>query len=81
MGAVLALAGKKTIILEFDIRKPKVISGLGHAKGPGITNFLVGKAELKDMIKPVPDQENLFVLGCGPVPPNPSELLLDAQRR
>ena len=39
MGAVLALAGKKTVILEFDIRKPKVLSGLGISKGPGITNL------------------------------------------
>lgn len=77
MGAVLALTGKKTVILEFDIRKPKVLSGLGLPKGPGITNFLVGKAELSDLIRQVPEQENLFVLGCGPVPPNPSELLLD----
>ncbi|MDZ4792743.1 MAG: polysaccharide biosynthesis tyrosine autokinase [Bacteroidota bacterium] len=77
MGAVLALAGKKTIILEFDIRKPKVLSGLGIARGPGISNFLIGKAELKDLIRPVPDHENLFVLGCGPIPPNPAELLLD----
>ncbi len=76
MGAVLALAGKKTVILEFDIRKPKLLSGLGIPKGPGITNFLVGKANLADLIKPVPDQENLYVLGCGPVPPNPAELLL-----
>lgn len=77
MGAVLALAGKKTIILEFDIRKPKVLSGLKIPKGPGISNFLVGKANLPDLIKPVPEYENLFVLGCGPVPPNPAELLLD----
>ncbi len=76
MGAVLALAGKKTLILEFDIRKPKLLSGLGIQKAQGITNFLVGKANLADLIKPVPDQENLFVLGCGPVPPNPAELLL-----
>ncbi len=78
MGAVLALAGKKTVILEFDIRKPKVLSGLGIAKGPGITNFLIGKvADLNEVIKPVPEHENLFVLGCGPIPPNPAELLLD----
>lgn len=77
MGAVLALAGKKTIILEFDIRKPKVLSGLQMSRGQGITNFMVGKGELKDMIRQVPEHENLFVLGCGPVPPNPSELLLD----
>jgi len=79
MGAVLALAGKRTVILELDIRKPKVLSGLGISKGPGITNFLVGKGNLADLIKPVPDHENLFVLGCGPIPPNPSELLLDSK--
>ncbi len=77
MGAVLALAGKKTVILEFDIRKPRILAGLGIAKGPGITNFLIGKAELNDVVKQVPEQENLYVLGCGPIPPNPSELLLD----
>jgi tyrosine-protein kinase Etk/Wzc len=77
MGAVLALAGKKTVILEFDIRKPKVLSGLGMQKGAGITNYLVGKSNLQDVIRPVEGHENLFVLGCGPIPPNPSELLLD----
>jgi len=78
MGAVLALAGKRTVILEFDIRKPKVLSGLGMTKGPGITNYLVGKmTNLDELIRPVPEHENLFVLGCGPVPPNPSEMLLD----
>ncbi len=77
MAAVLALAGKKTVIMEFDIRKPKVLSGLGIAKRPGITNFLMGKAELEDLFIPVPEHEHLFVLSCGPVPPNPSEMLLD----
>ena len=78
MGAVLALAGKRTIILEFDIRKPKVLSGLGMPKGPGITNYLVGKStDLEQLIRPVNGYDNLFVLGCGPVPPNPAELLLD----
>ncbi len=79
VGAVMALAGKKTIILELDIRKPKVLAGLGLSKGPGITNFLIGKAGLPELIKPVPQYDNLYVLGCGPVPPNPSELLLDAR--
>lgn len=77
VGAVMALAGKKTIILEFDIRKPKVLSGLGMPKGQGITNYLIGKSGLAELIRPAPGHENLFVLGCGPVPPNPSELLLD----
>lgn len=77
MGAVLALAGKKTIILEFDIRKPKILTGLGIPKRPGITNYLVGKANIEELVTPVPGQDNLFVMACGPIPPNPSELLLD----
>src|SRR5258706_1028805 len=77
MAAVLALAGKKTIILEFDIRKPKVLSGLHIGKRPGITNYLMGKATLEERITPVPEHDNLFVLACGPIPPNPSEMLLD----
>ncbi|MFM2139581.1 MAG: hypothetical protein RJA57_1888 [Bacteroidota bacterium] len=76
IGAVMAISGRKTVILEFDIRKPKLLSGLSMEKGPGITNFLIGRAELKDLARPVPDMENLYVIGCGPVPPNPGELLL-----
>lgn len=78
IASVLALAGKKTIVLEFDIRKPKLISGLGLSKSQGITNYLVGKTDNPaELIREVPEQPNLFVMGCGPVPPNPSELLLD----
>lgn len=77
VGAVMALAGKKTVILEFDIRKPKILSHLRMSKTPGITNYLLGKIELKDTFVAVPGQENLYVVSCGPVPPNPSELLLD----
>ncbi|MGZ3820566.1 MAG: tyrosine-protein kinase family protein, partial [Mucilaginibacter sp.] len=41
------------------------------------TNYLLGKVRLEDLPIQVPGTENLFVLPCGPVPPNPSELLLD----
>jgi len=77
MGAVMALAGKRTIILEFDIRKPKILKHLNIAKKPGLTNYLLGKASLEELPIPVPGNDALFVLACGPVPPNPAELLLD----
>lgn len=77
MGAVMALASKKTVILEFDIRKPKIITGLHMEKRPGLTHYLLGKVKAEDLPVPVPGHENLFVLPCGPIPPNPSELLLD----
>lgn len=77
IGAVMALAGKKTAILEFDIRKPKIMSGLNLSKKSGITNYIIGKSTLEELPVPVPGIENLFVIPCGPIPPNPAELLLD----
>jgi tyrosine-protein kinase Etk/Wzc len=77
IGAVLALAGKKTVVLEFDIRKPKVLMHLNMPKRPGLTNYLLGKTAIEDLPMKVEGMENLYVLPCGPVPPNPAELLLD----
>ena len=79
LGAVLALAGKKTVIIEFDIRKPKIITGLGLSKRSGVTNYILGKADIEDLPVLVPGYDNLFVISCGPVPPNPSELLLESR--
>ena len=79
LGAVLALSGRRTVILEFDIRKPKIMKGLGLKERKGITNYIVGNVTLDEIIYPVPEVENLFVIPCGPVPPNPSEMLLDAR--
>jgi capsular exopolysaccharide synthesis family protein len=79
VGAVMALAGKRTAILEFDIRKPKVMSSLGMAKQAGITNYIIGSATVEQIQVQVPGVENLFVVPCGPVPPNPAELLLSGR--
>jgi capsular exopolysaccharide synthesis family protein len=78
-GAALALTGKKTVILEFDIRKPRLLKGLDMQSAKGLSNFIIGNATLDEIICPVPGFDNLYVIGCGPVPPNPSELLLDQQ--
>jgi capsular exopolysaccharide synthesis family protein len=79
VGAVMALANKKTVILEFDIRKPKIASGLGMTKHAGLTNYILGKVTLESLPVPVEGYENLYVLPCGPIPPNPAELLLDTK--
>jgi len=77
LAAVMALAGKKTIVLEFDIRKPKIMTGLKLKSKGGISNFLLNKITLEELPVLVPGFENLYVLPSGPVPPNPSELLLE----
>jgi capsular exopolysaccharide synthesis family protein len=76
LGATFAISGKKTVILEFDLRKPKIIAGLGLPKGHGLTNYLVGGTKLEELAQSVTQVENLYVIPCGPVPPNPSEILL-----
>ncbi|HEY0680481.1 MAG TPA: polysaccharide biosynthesis tyrosine autokinase [Chitinophagaceae bacterium] len=77
IGAVMALTGKRTVIMEMDIRKPKVVANLELKKKMGITNYIVGHVKLDQIIIPVPEVENLFVIPCGPLPPNPAEMLLD----
>ena len=77
IGAVMALTGKRTVIMELDIRKPKVVSNLDLKRQKGITNYIIGNATVDEIIMPVPNVENLFVISCGPVPPNPAEMLLD----
>ncbi|MBN8858110.1 MAG: polysaccharide biosynthesis tyrosine autokinase [Sphingobacteriales bacterium] len=79
-GAAIALTGKKTVILEFDIRKPRLLKGLNMHSAEGLSNFMVGTVtDIEKIIQPVDGFPNLYVIGCGPVPPNPSELLLDPQ--
>lgn len=77
MGAVMALSGKKTAILEFDIRKPKIMSGFGLGKRKGVTNYIIGNISFEELKVKAPGVDNLDIIPCGPIPPNPSELLLD----
>ncbi|TAK45725.1 MAG: polysaccharide biosynthesis tyrosine autokinase [Saprospiraceae bacterium] len=77
LAACLALTGKKTVILELDLRKPKLSEFmLGKPSGIGITNYLVGEKTVVDIIQPVEEYTNLFILGSGPTPPNPAELIM-----
>jgi tyrosine-protein kinase Etk/Wzc len=75
LGASLAMIDKKTIILEMDLRKPKLHISLNIANNKGISNYLSGQATLDEIIYPVPGQENYFIITCGTIPPNPAELL------
>jgi capsular exopolysaccharide synthesis family protein len=52
------------------------MQGLGMTERRGLTNYIVGNISLNELVQPVPDVENLFVIPCGPVPPNPAEMLL-----
>jgi|1048.fasta_scaffold00080_21 capsular exopolysaccharide synthesis family protein len=78
MAAVVAVSGKKTVLIEFDIRKPRLMKGLGmyQTDKKGLTHFLIGKADVEEIIQKVDGVDNLYIIPCGLVPPNPAELIL-----
>ncbi|MEN8247785.1 MAG: polysaccharide biosynthesis tyrosine autokinase [Bacteroidota bacterium] len=76
LGALLAMAGKQVIILDLDLRRPKVHKAFGHeANDCGMSTLLINKHTLDNCITHS-DVKGLDYIGAGPVPPNPSELLL-----
>jgi capsular exopolysaccharide synthesis family protein len=77
LGAVWAIANKKTVILELDLRKPKISTALGLLDKKGISNYIVGDLQKEDLAVPLTATPNLYIVPAGPIPPNPSELLLD----
>jgi exopolysaccharide transport family protein len=74
LGITMAQAGSKVILLDCDMRRPKVHKAFSLAKDRGISNLLVGGKAQDGTLRhtPIP---NLDVIPCGPIPPNPSEML------
>ncbi|WP_373781404.1 polysaccharide biosynthesis tyrosine autokinase, partial [Kaistella sp.] len=75
IASVLGLSGKKTILLGMDLRKPKIFGDFKINNQYGISNYLTGEVEMAQIINKtsIPD---LDVATSGPIPPNPSELLM-----
>ena len=71
----LALLDKKVLIIELDIRKPKLGLYLNVPNEGGMTMFLSGHETSDNLIKPSGINPNLFIINSGPVAPNPNELL------
>jgi capsular exopolysaccharide synthesis family protein len=76
LATVFAMSGKRTLIVGADLRKPKLFDDFGLKNEIGLSNFLSGLASFEDIIQKTA-VENLDIISGGPVPPNPSELLLN----
>jgi capsular exopolysaccharide synthesis family protein len=74
LASSLSQTGLRVILVECDLRRPRSIEILGLVAGAGLTDVLVGRAAVDDVVQRA-DQAGIDVLGSGPVPPNPSELL------
>lgn len=73
LALTLGANGSKVCVVEGDLRRPQLLNYMGLEGGVGLTNVLIGELELDDVLQPF--APGVTVLGAGPIPPNPSELL------
>jgi capsular exopolysaccharide synthesis family protein len=77
LATVMALSGKRTLLLDADLRRPNVGRTMDMSdEGVGLSTWLIGECTLDAMIKKT-DIEGLEVITAGPIPPNPLELIED----
>ncbi|MBO9521812.1 MAG: polysaccharide biosynthesis tyrosine autokinase [Nocardioidaceae bacterium] len=74
LAIALAQTGLRVLLVDGDLRRPKLASVLGLERSVGLTTVLVGRSELQDSIQKHTDS-GIFFLASGPIPPNPTEVL------
>jgi capsular exopolysaccharide synthesis family protein len=75
LATVFALSGKRTLIVGADMRRPKIFEDFGGSNANGLSTYLSELHEFNTVVQQT-EIENLYFISGGPVPPNPSELLL-----
>lgn len=69
-----AQLGRKTILLDFDFRKPKIFFNESEKSNEGLSSYMIDKVELKDIILKSPNNRLDYII-AGILPPNPVELI------
>lgn len=80
LAVTLAQSGKRTLLVDGDLRKPSLHHFFRCGNHVGLTSALVNAGRLQDSIQNT-DISNLYLLASGPLPPNPSELLSSSTMR
>jgi tyrosine-protein kinase Etk/Wzc len=75
LAGIIAYSGKKVIVLDLDLRKPKIHLGLEVSNMKGMSTILIGRNTIDECIHKS-QLENMDFITSGPIPPNPSELML-----
>lgn len=78
LAVALSETGSRVLLIDGDLRKPKIANYMGIEGATGLTNVLINQAELSDVMQRW-GRGQLYVLPAGKVPPNPSELLGSSQ--
>ncbi len=80
LASIYALAGKHTLLLGFDLQRPKIAEAFNLTRNEGVTNFLINDISVDQIIQKT-YTKNLDILLSGPVPPNPDELIESEKTR
>ena len=80
LAITMAAGGARVCIVEGDLRRPRLLEYMGMDGTLGLTNVLIGRVDLAEVIQQFGDT-SVYVVGAGSVPPNPSELLGSAAMR
>lgn len=80
LAVALSQLDATVLIVDADMRKPKGHKAFGVEAAPGLSNYLSEDADLSPLIRELP-VPNLSLLPCGPIPPNPAELLSSRKMR
>ena len=75
LAIALAQAGRRVLLIDADLRRPRVHKVFDYKQEPGLSNFLVDRLKGGDVIRKSLATPGLFVLAAGKHPPNPAELL------
>jgi len=75
IASLYAMSNKKTVLLGLDLRKPKIIGDFNLINDFGVVNYLIGDKSISEIVQKT-HIPNLDLISSGPVPPNPSELLI-----
>lgn len=71
----LAQSGADVVIVDCDLRRPRLHQHFGLENISGLTNYLSGEKNPDNLLKPFPNLPKLKIITSGPIPPNPAELL------
>ncbi len=71
----LAQSGAEVVLIDCDLRRPRLHNHFNMENSHGLTNYLSGERDTDNLLKPFPSLPNLKIITSGPIPPNPAELL------
>lgn len=74
LAIAIGQSGRRVLLVDANFHRPVLHTLFSNARREGLSNILVGRGSLEDLTSPT-DLPNLDVLSCGPIPPNPTELL------